>query len=141
LAELEGAVRAEQQAATALRVEESAAHKRMAVATKAASEAELASMNRRIHRIADQVLEQIRFEATNKAPSAWKAKVCVGMTISLLAVASAGVIIGSIWNDATFFITKEESKQLAFGKKMEKILPQLDKRTLNKIVEVSENSK
>lgn len=141
ITELERAGRAEQQAAANLQADESALQKRMAAASKAASEAELVNIQRRFNKIAAQVLEQIRCESTNAAPSAWKAKVTVGLTISLLFVGSAGIIIGSIWNEGTFFISRAEAKQLAFGKKMDRVLSTLDKETLTKIVDASKNVK
>lgn len=86
-------------------------------------------------KVAENVLQDIRREAHAAAPSAWKIKVSISLSILAIICASAGAVIGS------FYKSEEETRQIAAGKDFLQVLPQLDQQTRDKIAKLIEKNR
>lgn len=144
-ADLENAVKAERQAAADISRSTSQAVQDIVTAARAATEAEVPKLQVHFVNIAQDVLEQVRKEASSTAPIGWKVKMGFGAGALVLLGALAGGIIGSAWfgkahtPDAT--MTAEQAKQLEAGRDFLQVLPQLDEPTKAKLVHMIQKNR
>ena len=88
-------------------------------------------------KVAEAVLQDIRREAHAAAPSAWKIKVAVSMTLVIALSGLAGFVAGH-WNSYPANNPAQEA-QLAAGKDFLSVLPLLDTGTREKIARLIES--
>lgn len=144
-ADLENAVKAERQAAADISRSTSQAYQDIVMAARAATEAEVPKLQVRFVNIAQDVLEQVRKEASSTAPIGWKVKMGFGAGGLVLLGALAGGIIGSAWfakgRAPEAAMTADQAKQLEAGRDFLQVLPQLDEATKNKLIHMIQKNR
>lgn len=102
---------------------------------KDAAQAEAAKLQATFTQVAEKVLQDIRKQSNAAAPSAWKIKIALSMSLVLAISCAAGVILGSWYTKNSY------EKQISAGSDLLQIWPQIDTSTKEKIVKLIEKSK
>lgn len=118
-----------------------AVSKAVAELTKSAADAEVAKVKAQVNKIAEEVLTQVRKEASASAPYGWKVRVGLGVCAVMLLGGLAGGIIGAAWFGKTHTPTAEQAKQIEAGRDFLLVLPQLDQQTKEKLIRMIEKNR
>lgn len=141
LSDLGEAVKAERQAAADIGRATAEAYTQIIAAARAAGEAEVPKMHTQFVNIAQDVLQQVRKEASASAPYGWKIKVSMGIAGLVLLGGLAGGIVGAAWFGKGTAPTVEQSKQIEAGRDFLQVLPQLDPGTRDKLIRMIEKNR
>lgn len=144
-AELELAVKAEREAASDISRATAQAYQDIVTAARAATEAEVPKLQVRFVNLAQDVLQQVRKEASATAPIGWKVKVAFGAAGLVLLGALAGGVIGSAWSGkgraSETGVNPDQAKQLEAGRDFLQVLPQLDEATKTKLIHMIQKNR
>ena len=102
--------------------------------TKTAAQSEVGKMRAQFSDVVVEMLEQVRREAGEVAPSGWKIKFGILALSVMLLSGAAGLAVGATWFSKVRPNTAEQAQQLSIGKSLMEILPQLDKATKDKLL-------
>lgn len=89
---------------------------------------------------AEKVIQDIRSEATTAAPSAWKIKVALAMSLVVLVSALAGGVLGATFSGRQT-LTSDQARKIAAGEDFIRIIPTLDDATRAKLNAAIEKTK
>lgn len=134
LIDLGEAVRSERQAASDIGRATAEAYTQIVSVARAATDAEVPKMHAQFVNIAQDVLQQVRKEASAAAPYGWKIKAALSAAGLVLLGGLAGGIIGASWFGKAAPPDVETSKRIEAGRDFIQALPQLDVATREKIV-------
>jgi len=134
MGDLNQAVQKERQVAADIGKATGNAYAQILSAAKAASDAELPKLRAQFLNVADDVLQQVRKEARMQAPYAWKLKIGLAIAGLVLLGGLSGALIGIAW----YKPTADQQRQLATGKDFQRIFPQLDQKTQDKVRQLIE---
>ncbi len=115
--------------------------KAVAELSKSAADAEVAKVQAQVNKIAEEVLMQVRKEASASAPYGWKVRVGLGVCGVILLGGLAGGIIGAAWFGKAEVPTAEQAKQIEAGRDFLQVLPQMDQATREKLIRMIEKNR
>lgn len=134
IGDLSTAVKEERKAAAGISKSTDLAYQKIISMTKAASQSEVAKMREQFSEVVIEILEKMRSEAGETAPSGWKIKFGMLALSVILLSGAAGLAVGMTWFNTVRPSTALQAQQLSMGKSLMEILPQLDKATKDKLV-------
>lgn len=113
--------------------------KAMGELSKGIADAQVAKIEASFLSVAEEVLRDIRKEASTAAPSGWKIKVAVSLCLVVALSGVAGAIVGAAYVKQQH--GEEEARQIAAGKDFLNVLPMLDQPTRDRLASLIEKSR
>lgn len=133
LTDLSTAVKEERKAAADISKSTDLAYQKIISMTKTAAHSEVGKMRAQFSDVVMEMLEQVRREAGEAAPSGWKIKFGILILSVILLSGAAGLAVGATWFGKEPPVTAEQAHQLAIGRAFLALLPKLDKATKEKL--------
>lgn len=140
IGDLSAAVKEERKAAADISKSTDLAYQKIISMTKAAAQSEVAKMRQQFSEVVIEILEKVRREAGETAPSGWKIKFGILALSVMLLSGAAGLAMGMTWFNKVRPSTALQAQQLSMGKSLMEILPRLDKATKDKLVHLLEKN-
>lgn len=133
IGDLSTAVNEERKAAADISKATDLAYQKIISMTKAAAQSEVVKMRQQFSEVVTEILERVRREAGEQAPSEWKIKFGILALSVMLLSGAAGLAVGMTWFNKVR-PTALQAQQLSMGKTLMELLPKMDKATKEKLL-------